>query len=48
MLYVNYNSERLWKEEVVVYFKVLFQHFLGGAKENHKNPVRIAGLQATV
>jgi hypothetical protein len=29
--------ERIWKEVVMVYFKVIFQHLLEGTEENCEN-----------
>jgi hypothetical protein len=29
---------RMWKEVVMVYFKVIFQHLLEGTEENCKKP----------
>jgi hypothetical protein len=34
---VNNELERIWKEAVLVSFKVKSQHLPGGAEENHKN-----------
>jgi hypothetical protein len=35
----------MWKEAVVVYFKVLSRHVPGGTKENNKKSVRIVGFR---
>jgi hypothetical protein len=35
---MNYVLERVWKDEVMVYFKVLSQNFPGGSDENHDKP----------
>jgi hypothetical protein len=40
--------ERIRKEEVVAYFKVLLQHSLGGAEKNHDKTIRIAGPLAEI
>jgi len=32
---VNDEMERMWKETVMIYFKVLYQNMLGGSKENY-------------
>jgi hypothetical protein len=34
---VNDDLERMWKEAAVAKFKMLSQHLLGGAEENHEN-----------
>lgn len=34
------------KEATLAKFEVLAQHLPGGTKENHENPVRIAGIWA--
>jgi hypothetical protein len=44
---VNDELERMWKEAVVAYFKVLLQHSIGGTEENH-DKLRIAGLRAEI
>jgi hypothetical protein len=36
------SLEIKWKKAIVAYFRILFQHFPGGIKENHKNFVRIS------
>jgi hypothetical protein len=36
---VNGKFERMWKEAVVAYVKVLSQHFRGGSEENHERSV---------
>jgi hypothetical protein len=35
---VNNELKRIWKEVIMVLFKVLTQHFHGGTTENHKQP----------
>jgi hypothetical protein len=40
----NDELERMWKEVVMVCFKVLFQHFTGGSEEFHEKYVRIIGV----
>jgi hypothetical protein len=42
---MNNTWERMWKEEVVAYFKVLVRRFPGGTEETHENPLRTAGLR---
>jgi hypothetical protein len=44
----NNEWERICKEVVVIYFEVLCQQLPGGTEENHKNPGRIAHLQAEI
>jgi hypothetical protein len=36
------------KEEVMGYFKVLYWNLLGGARENHENPLRKFGFWAEI
>jgi hypothetical protein len=46
---VSDELERIWKEVVVAYFKVLSWHLPGGTEKNHKKTsVRIAGLWAKI
>jgi hypothetical protein len=45
---VNNELERIWKNAVVVYFKVLSQHLPGGTEYNHKVPASIAGLRTNI
>jgi hypothetical protein len=33
---MNDELQRIWKEDVVAYFKVLSQHSHGGTEENHE------------
>jgi hypothetical protein len=33
---MNNESQKIWKEAVVDYFKVLSWHLPGGTEENHK------------
>jgi hypothetical protein len=35
---MNNELERMWKEEVVAQFKVLYQNLSGGTEENHQKP----------
>jgi hypothetical protein len=35
---VSDELERMWKEAVMAYFKVLSRHFPGGTEENHEKP----------
>jgi hypothetical protein len=35
--WVNNELESTWKEAVVTYFKLLYQHLHVGTKENYKN-----------
>jgi hypothetical protein len=46
--YVSDELERMSKEAVVVYFKVLFVYLPGGTEEQHKNPDQVAGLRAEI
>jgi hypothetical protein len=39
--------ERMWKEEAVAEFMVLFRHFPEGTQENHEI-LRISGLRAEI
>jgi hypothetical protein len=32
----NIELERVWKDTVMTYFKILFQHLCGGAEENQE------------
>jgi hypothetical protein len=41
---VDYKLERIKKESVVEYFKVLYYHFLGKNEEDH-GYLRITGLR---
>jgi hypothetical protein len=41
---MNSELERISKEMVMAKFKVLFWHLPGRTEENHKKPVRLAGL----
>jgi hypothetical protein len=34
---LNNESEKMWKEAVVAYFKLLHWHFRGNNEENHEN-----------
>jgi hypothetical protein len=34
---VNNELDKMWKEAVMIYFKVLSQHLLGGTEENNEN-----------
>jgi hypothetical protein len=34
---MNYELEKIWKESVIVYIKVLSRHLPGGIEENYKN-----------
>jgi hypothetical protein len=34
----NDELERIWKEVVVTYFKVIFRHLPGETEGNHENP----------
>jgi hypothetical protein len=43
---VNAELRRMWKEGVMVYFKVLSQHLPSETEEIHKKSVRTANLQA--
>jgi hypothetical protein len=36
---MNDKLERMWEEAVMVYFKELTQHSLGGTEENHENSI---------
>jgi hypothetical protein len=46
---MNDGLERMWKEAVVAYFKVLSRHLPGGTEESHENSsFRIPGLQAEI
>jgi hypothetical protein len=47
-LYVNDDLERIWKEAVVAWFKVLYRHSSEGTDEGHEIYVRIAGLRAKI
>jgi hypothetical protein len=40
--------EMIWKEVLMVSFKVLSQYLAGGTKVNHENPVILACLQAKI
>jgi hypothetical protein len=40
--------ERIWKEKVVAWLKVLSRNLSGGTEKNHENPVRVAGLRAEI
>jgi hypothetical protein len=42
---VNDELERMRKEVVVTYFKVVFQYLPGGDDEGHANPVRFVENQ---
>jgi hypothetical protein len=42
----NNELNGMLKEATLVKFEVLSQHLPGGTKENHENPVRIAGIWA--
>jgi hypothetical protein len=46
---VNHELGRMWKEAVVIYFKVLVlsKHLPGGTVENQEN-LRISGVQAEI
>jgi hypothetical protein len=44
---VNDEFERIWKEAVVVSFRVQTQYFTGGTKESMEK-VRIAGVRAEI
>jgi hypothetical protein len=35
---MNDKFERIWKEVIMAYFKMLSQYLPGGSEENHKNP----------
>jgi hypothetical protein len=35
---MNDELERIWKLEIVVYFKMLYQNLSGGTGENQENP----------
>jgi hypothetical protein len=41
---VSNELERLWKEAVVTYLKVVSQHFYGGMEESSENSVSIVAL----
>jgi hypothetical protein len=35
---MNNELERVWKEAIVTYFKILPRHLTGGTEENHGKP----------
>jgi hypothetical protein len=45
---VNDELERLWKDVVMAYIKVLSWCLLGGTEGNHENPVRVISVLAGI
>ena len=53
LISVDNELERMWKEDVIAYREILFQHLPGETEENHENflvrvtrlPVEIRGWQ---
>jgi hypothetical protein len=45
---MNNHLERIWKEVVMAYLKVLSWHLPGGTEENHEKCVRMANIQAEI
>jgi hypothetical protein len=45
---MNDELDRIFKEAVVAYFKVLSQHLPGGAKENHEKTFKILDIPAEI
>jgi hypothetical protein len=43
---VNNDFGRMWREAVMAYFEVLYQHLPGGTKKSHEKSVKIADLRA--
>jgi hypothetical protein len=46
--FMNDELERMCKEGVMAYFKVLCQNLPGGTEENHKNTVKKDGVPAKI
>jgi hypothetical protein len=45
---MNNDLERIWKETVLAYLKVLSRHFDRRTEENKKMEVKIGGLRAEI
>jgi hypothetical protein len=45
---VNDELERMWKEEVMAYFKVLSRHLPGRPAKTHEKLVRTDGVYAEI